>query len=535
MKPAQPHQIQADYDNVMCGPTRHYSTTEAGISDQIFDFFTKLLDTSDWPPRWYCGNWTDFHGWLYILSDIGIWAAYFAIPILLLTLLQKRSDIPFHKIFFLFVAFILLCGLTHLMDAVVFWWPAYRLSALLRLATAIVSIFSVYVLYKTLPLIFNLRSVTDLEAEIEKRKAVEEKLAASEFLLSEASRISRVGGWETNLIKNKRTWSKTILDILELPENYAIENIDVLSYFQEPHRRQLRDAITNCFSFNQKWDLELLLTSGKGNKIWVRSTGEPLFDENGKQIKVRGILMDIERYKATEVALTESLELTTRSNQQLKNFTHILSHDIRNHASNLLTISSLVDSGQLNEENAEMFEQIKNISVGLNSTLEDLSKAIRIKESVVCKEILNFEDITRKVIVILENEIKSHQVEIKFYFDVGQVYFPKIYLESIFLNLISNAIKYRNDAVLPLITLKTYRDSNHRTVLECTDNGIGIDLDLHGKKIFGLYKTFHDRDDAHGVGLFLVKTQIESQAGNIEVFSSPGNGSTFKITFNEQT
>ena len=518
----------------MCGPTHHYAKAEAGIPDQIFDFFTNLLNTSDWPPRWYCGNWTDFHGWLYIISDIGIWAAYFAIPILLLTLLLKRSDIPFHKIFFLFVAFILLCGLTHLMDAVIFWWPAYRLSALLRLATAIVSIFSVYTLYKTLPLIFNLRSVKDLEAEIEKRQALEEKLAESEFLLSEASRISRVGGWETNLINHQRTWSKTILEILELPDNYPVEKIEILNHFEEPHRQLLSDAITNCLSFNQKWDMELLLTSGKGNKMWVRSTGEPLFDENGKQVKMRGILMDIERYKITEVALTKSLELTTRSNQQLKNFTHILSHDIRNHASNLLTISSLVDSGQLNEENAEMFEQIKNIFVGLNSTLEELSNAIRIKESVVSQEVLNFEDITRKVTVILENEIKLHQVEINCSFDVGHVYFPKIYLESILLNLISNAIKYRSDAVQPLITLKTYRDLNQKTILECSDNGLGINLELHGKKIFGLYKTFHDRDDAHGVGLFLVKTQIESQAGQIEVFSTQGKGSTFKITFNEQ-
>jgi hypothetical protein len=174
-------------------------------------FLIILFDTSDWPARWHCGSWTDFHGWLYILSDLCIWAAYFAIPFLLIELIVKRKNLPFHKIFALFVTFILLCGLTHFIDAVIFWWPAYRLSALLRFATAVISIFTVFALKKIIPMILSLRSVTELETEIVKRKAVEEKLAASEFLLSETGRISRVGGWELDLVTQKRQWSKPFM------------------------------------------------------------------------------------------------------------------------------------------------------------------------------------------------------------------------------------------------------------------------------------------------------------------------------------
>lgn len=393
----------------VCAPVK--AVPKLGLSDQIGQFFTRLVDTADFPARWHCGSWSDFHGWLYIVSDIGIWASYFAIPALLLLMLRKKKDIPFHKIFFLFIAFILLCGLTHLLDAVIFWWPAYRLSALLRFVTAAVSVTTVYALYRVLPLIFNLRSVAELEAEIEKRRVVEEKL------------------------------------------------------------------------------------------------------------------------KLNEIALNRSLELTTQNNQQLKNFTHILSHNIRNHASNMALVTSLINTDTLDEENNELFDKITNVSRALNSTLDDLSQAIRIKDSVISSEVINLETITRRVLDVFQSDLEVNKGTVETRFEVEQVYFPHIYLESILSNLISNSIKYRSGERELRIVLRSYVNHELRTVLECTDNGLGIDLNLHGNKIFGLYKTFHDRKDAHGVGLFLVKTQIESQGGKIVVESAPDQGATFKIIF----
>jgi len=115
-----------------------------------------------------------------------IWAAYFVIPLLLFKIVIKRKDIPFPKIFWLFIAFILLCGLTHFLDAVIFWWPAYRLSALIRFATGLVSIFTVYALYKILPLVNNLRTLDQLESEIEERKKAEQE-AKHQQLLQQAT------------------------------------------------------------------------------------------------------------------------------------------------------------------------------------------------------------------------------------------------------------------------------------------------------------------------------------------------------------
>lgn len=148
--------------------------------DQVIEFFRRLLDSSDWPPRWHCGRWTEFHGWLYIISDLLIWSAYFTIPVVIIRYISKKQGIRFIRLYFLFAAFILACGATHFLDAIAFWIPAYRLNALVRLVTGILSWLTVFYLVKNLPAVFSLKSQSELEAEIEQRKKAEQLSRESE-------------------------------------------------------------------------------------------------------------------------------------------------------------------------------------------------------------------------------------------------------------------------------------------------------------------------------------------------------------------
>ncbi len=135
----------------------------------MYDFLTHLFDTSGFPPRWSCGDWTPGHGWLHIVSDLGVWSAYVAIPFVLGYFILRRKDIPFRSIFWLFVAFILACGATHLMEAIIFWWPAYRLAGVIKLFTAIVSWGTVAALMPVVPKMLAMRSPDELEQEIAAR------------------------------------------------------------------------------------------------------------------------------------------------------------------------------------------------------------------------------------------------------------------------------------------------------------------------------------------------------------------------------
>jgi signal transduction histidine kinase len=102
------------------------------------------------------------------------------------------------------------------------------------------------------------------------------------------------------------------------------------------------------------------------------------------------------------------------------------------------------------------------------------------------------------------------------------------YLDSIILNFLSNAIKYAQPGRAPIVRLKAEADEK-QIILTVNDNGRGIDLAKYGEELFGMYKTFHGNDDAKGIGLYLVKLQIDALGGSIEVESEVGTGSTFRI------
>ena len=147
------------------------------------------------------------------------------------------------------------------------------------------------------------------------------------------------------------------------------------------------------------------------------------------------------------------------------------------------------------------------------------------------RTLIRFEDILTKVKEDMMGEILNSNAWIVANFgDCPTVNYYKPYLESIVLNLLSNALKYRHPGRDPEIRFETKLVDN-KPVLHVTDNGLGIDLNKYGDQIFGLRKVFHGNSNAHGVGLFLTRTQIESMGGSISVKSSVDQGTTFTIEF----
>ena len=181
------------------------------------DFFAHLLDTSDFPTRWHCGNWTAGHGWLHILSDLGVWSAYLAIPCVLGYFVLRRRDIPFRTIFLLFGGFILACGTTHLMEALIFWWPAYRLAGVIKLFTAIISWGTVMALVPVVPKVLAMRSPEELEREIKERTA--EMTHANESLQAEVRERQRAEAEISRLnreLQSRADELQTILNIVPI-------------------------------------------------------------------------------------------------------------------------------------------------------------------------------------------------------------------------------------------------------------------------------------------------------------------------------
>ncbi|WAC02889.1 ATP-binding protein [Lacinutrix neustonica] len=175
------------------------------------------------------------------------------------------------------------------------------------------------------------------------------------------------------------------------------------------------------------------------------------------------------------------------------------------------------------------------MSASLNKTIQNLHQIVSVqskKDTHVEKlNVSQFIDSTLKLLDVVISESKAtiiNKINPKLY-----IYYNSAYLESIMQNLISNAIKYKHPDRNPLVVI-TSQFSNGNIIFKFSDNGLGIDLEKYGQDIFELYKTFHHNKDAEGVGLYLIKNQIESFGGKISIESEVNVGTTFTVVINNK-
>ena len=274
------------------------------------------------------------------------------------------------------------------------------------------------------------------------------------------------------------------------------------------------------------------IKSSENDDQWYNITFHPV---SGAQNEVLGIIMEIENItarKKSELELNRSFNLLNEQNKRLLNFSYIISHNLRSHTSNIKSILTFLEEAENEEEKVEMMEHLKNVSNSLDETIHNLNDVVSINNSVnlIYRPLFLIEFISKATDVLKEQIIqKKAIIDNKLLIDTS-VNFNPAFLESIMLNFLSNAIKYSHPDRQPVITLDSYVD-NGQFVLIIADNGIGIDLEKNGDKLFGFYKTFNGNSDARGLGLFICKNQVEYMGGKIEVESELGRGTTFKIFF----
>lgn len=277
-----------------------------------------------------------------------------------------------------------------------------------------------------------------------------------------------------------------------------------------------------------------------GKEIPVQVSLSPLRTEEG--LLVSAAIRDItEQLKAEQkiIQAKENLEVLTEhlstQNEQLADFAHITSHNLRAPVSNLNALLHLYDISESIEEKEVLFEKFETVIDHLTSTLNTLIEALKTR-TVSEKElkVVAFQEILDKTKEILSGQIiNTGTTIISDFSEVSKIIYHKTYLESIFLNLVSNAIKYRSPNRNPEIYIKTAVE-NEKIILTVSDNGLGIDLKKHGHKLFGLNKTFHRHPDAKGVGLYLTKIQVETMGDTIFANSKVNEGSVFTVIFNNK-
>lgn len=298
-----------------CSPEKCEKPQEAKVftAEGVGTFSSKLFDTADFPARWYCGTWSSDVGWLHIASDLGIFTAYFTIPVVLLFFMLRKKDLPFPRVIWLFATFILACGFGHLIEASIFWWPVYRFSGLVKAFTAIISWVTVFMLIRLMPAALRLPSAALLT----------NKLIKSQERLDIALEAAEVGIWELDLKTggvNCDERTRVIFDI----ESGDSANVKE-QFFERIHpedRELVSSAIQDAVEHRKLFSAKFRVMHRNGNLLFVQSQAKLDFgaeQKNGVQeaLTLVGVSFDITAKQARDSALEKMVADRTASLQMV--------------------------------------------------------------------------------------------------------------------------------------------------------------------------------------------------------------------------
>ena len=283
---------------------------------------------------------------------------------------------------------------------------------------------------------------------------------------------------------------------------------------------------SNYFSF------EYRMIAQNGSVLWFRDIVNVERNE-GKPVLLRGIMIDISVQKENEAVINKSLNMVTEQNKRLLNFSYIVSHNLRSHTANIQSLAIHIKESKNPKEKQKLIHLIETVSNDLNDTIINLNEVINIRKNVN----LNVENLKLVTFVLKSLDSLSESIREKNIKILGKIppqatlVYNRAYLQSVLINIISNAVRYCKKTDENRYIKFNYYQEEEFSILEIEDNGIGINMQRHKDKIFGLYKTFSNNKDATGIGLFITKNQVEAMGGKIEIQSELNKGSTVRIYF----
>ncbi|QJD81707.1 sensor histidine kinase [Spirosoma rhododendri] len=291
--------------------------------------------------------------------------------------------------------------------------------------------------------------------------------------------------------------------------------------------------LTQCFQHQMDFYVsECRMRHKDGYWIWVEIRGKVMeWTSSGQPRFMLGTYLDIHARRSLQEEQRKTLTVVSNQNSRLLNFAHIVSHNLRSHAGNIQMLTDMLIQEVDEQERQEYITMLQLNATNLQETLLHLNEVINVQAvDKRSKKPVGLRHEVERILTILSEPLR--QVEAQVQTEISEqlvVHYDPAYLESVLLNLVSNCIKYRHpDRVLSIRLVALPVAEGHQ--LQVIDNGVGIDLKRHGHKLFGMYKTFHGNADARGIGLFLIKHQIEAMAGQLSVESQVNAGTTFTVT-----
>jgi len=356
-----------------------------------------------------------------------------------------------------------------------------------------------------------------------------EQLRKSEERLAVAISGTADGIWDWPDIQQDYVWwSPRFYELIGL-ENQEIESsLSNFSSIAHPEDISIWEkALDEHVRFDRPYDVSVRLRHKEKGYRWFRIRGKVVRDQDGNPVRMAGAISDIHSQKVADSKLKKTNRELRIANEYLDNFVFTAAHDLRAPVANLKSLSGLLQTN--NGQDHRVVEKIDQSVDRLEGTLRGIIRILDIQQAAGEEHsLISFKDAAEVACKELEEQIDDTNAVISSDFSVGTIQYVEFYLTSVLKNLISNAIKYRSDERQPRIHICT-ESKNDYVCLKVQDNGIGIDLDRYGKKIFRPFERLHRSVEGLGIGLHIIKTIVEKNGGYIDVQSQPGEGTTFLV------
>jgi len=367
-----------------------------------------------------------------------------------------------------------------------------------------------------------------VQIDITERVKFEQEIKESEenfrTILENSSEMIHTLDNKGKIIWANRSW-KEKLGV----KNIDVQGLDLVQFLDEKTLEEFHRVIPSLNSGEIITDLNCVFISTEGSVLNLLGRAIPVYKDN-VIVGTQAYLHDITSIRKAENDMRQLLELTQRQNERLRNFAHIVSHNLRSHISNLSGLLSLIRIEWPEFKDNIYFTNFQTAVNNLTDVIYNLSEVALIQtEGDKQFSAIDLNVVVEHAIASVYGLAENAGVEIRFSkSDSRFVKGDRVYLDSIVLNLLTNSIKYKAAGRSAFVEI-TITQSNEMVQLDVRDNGLGIDLERQGRKMFGMYKTFHKHPDARGVGLFLTKNQVEAMGGRIHVESIVDQGTVFSV------
>ena len=377
-------------------------------------------------------------------------------------------------------------------------------------------------------IVVNFRDITE-------RKKAEEQIRESEAHLTEAQRLAKMGSWNYDIKADKLTWSEELYNVFDTDKQTFIETHgSFLRLIDEKDREFALQTSRLTQKTGDPFTIEYHITTSKGEKRVILEHGYGQKDDNGKIIRLFGTAQNITEQVLSQIEKEKITADIVQRNKDLEQFSYIVSHNLRAPVANIIGFSAIAQDENLEPDmKKEVMDGLSHSVKRLDDVIIDLNNILQTRQGLSQnKEMVHFSKIANSIHSSIENLIKKEKAVLVWDFsEVDEMITIKSYLHSIFYNLISNSLKYRQPDIPPVIVIKS-RKLKDKIELLFKDNGMGMDMEKVGDQVFGLYKRFHTKSsEGKGMGLYMVKTQVETLGGKISISSEVNKGTEFKIEF----